>query len=84
MQEKCVICDVRLIYKDVFICESHAKELYKKLKKGENIIKLPSFKEHCMICGEWKNRIIINYPSWNYVCNICLKNALNKYKNGND
>lgn len=79
MDEKCIICDKKLIQSDVFLCERHTKELDNNFKKEKNIINCPSFKEHCMICGEWKNRAIINYPEWNYVCNICLKNALDKY-----
>ena len=79
MDDKCIICNVKLVHSGVFLCERHTNKLEDNYKTEENIITTPTFKEHCMICGEWENRIIINYPEWNYICNVCLKNALDNY-----
>lgn len=79
MKEKCIICDKELTSKGVFLCESDTLKLYYKLNTKLDIINNPTFKEHCMICGEWENRVIINFPTWNYTCNVCLRRAMNIY-----
>lgn len=84
MQNKCIICDKLLSVKDIYICETHTSELLNIVNNQKQysdiIIEHPSFMDHCMICGEWEARKIINYPSWNYICNICLNAAQNIYK----
>ncbi len=82
MNERCIICDSELRHSGIFICEHHTNVLNNFLEKSisEKIIKNPTFKNHCMICGEWENKIIINHPHWNFVCTICFNTANDFYK----
>jgi|GEM_PF-1552957 len=79
MKEKCYICGIEVSNKGVFLCEEHALELQKCLVNGENLILKPEFPEHCMICGNWECRIIVNSLGWNYICDECVEYAIKKY-----
>jgi hypothetical protein len=72
---KCFICSEHTNEK--YLCQEHCKELYQMLINRTNIIEKPEFKHHCMICGEYQDRIIINYPTWFYICN---KDVLEEWK----
>lgn len=78
-KEKCIICDKELIENGILLCESHTFQLYEIISNNQDTITNPSLREHCMICGEWDNRVIVNFPSWNYICNLCLKRAMKVY-----
>lgn len=85
MKEKCIICKKELHQKDIFLCEEHTTCLSEILDKGEcngkqhKRIKKTEFKHHCAICGEYKNRVIVNYQEPFFICSICIKNAKKKY-----
>lgn len=84
MKEKCYICETELDVSGVFICRTHTVELYKILSNEitikDAIIINPEFIQHCHICGEYENRVIINHPEWFYICNVCLESATKNYK----
>jgi len=56
-----------------YLCEQHARELKDMLENKIGVIETPDWRHHCLICGEHKNRIIIEYPSAGYFCDedIC-------------
>lgn len=82
MKERCIICNKELEVKDIYLCQNHTMELQEIRLNGEldsNIFVNPTFNEHCMICGEWKNREMILIQGSIYICNRCLDSALNEY-----
>lgn len=83
VEDKCIICNIPLEFKGIYLCEIHTQELtnisHNKGKFQSIILYNPSFNEHCMLCGEWEDRIIINHPDWNYICDKCLFEAQTKY-----
>lgn len=85
MLDKCFICDKPLEAIDVFLCKKHTiialEVLLTGVYKGEKykIYENSQYMQHCGICGEWENRIIINYPKWNYLCDRCIEKAREAY-----
>jgi hypothetical protein len=82
MDNECIICNKILDINEVYLCEKHTQGLTQLLQISTSniIIHKPDFKYHCMICGEWKNRILVNYPSWCYICDKCIDYSKNIYK----
>jgi hypothetical protein len=62
----CFICGEKI--EAGYLCEKHAKELYELLTAKKNTIQQPDFRYHCQICGEYENRIIVEYPRYGYFC----------------
>lgn len=63
---KCFICDKEL--EAGFLCDKHAIQLYECLKSDKHTIHQPDFRYHCQLCGEFENRIIVEYPEYGYFC----------------
>jgi len=78
MIEKCVICEKELYKKKIYLCEEHTEKALEIMQN--ETIKNPKHEHHCAICGEWQNRIIINYPEWLYLCDKCINDAQKSYK----
>jgi hypothetical protein len=49
------------------------------LDKKVGVVETPDFKHHCSICGEFEKRIIIEYPSVGYFCNIDIEEENERY-----
>lgn len=83
--EKCIICKKELNQQDVFLCEEHTVCLAEILDMGEykgkkyKRIENAEFKHHCAICGEYKKRVIINYPDPFFICSVCINSSREKY-----
>lgn len=78
MNEKCIVCKKVLNKKKIHLCKEHTEKALECLKNEP--IENPSFEHHCGICGKWQNRVIINYPKWLYLCDICINIAKINYK----
>jgi hypothetical protein len=63
---QCFVCGKKI--EEGYLCNEHIQELKKMLLNERNVIKNPDFKHHCLICGEYKERVIIEYPSVGYFC----------------
>jgi hypothetical protein len=63
-----------------YLCKRHAGELKGMLEKEDGKIANPDWKHHCLICGEHKDRIIIEYPSAGYFCDRDINEAWEHYK----
>ena len=85
MKEKCIICNKELFQKDIYLCKKHTACLSVILDNGKyngkqyKRIEKTEFKHHCEICGEYKNRVIVNYPDPFFICSMCIKSAKKKY-----
>lgn len=70
---------------NIFLCKEHTIEALEVLYTGVfqnkkyDIYDKPEFKHHCGICGEWENRIIINFPGWLFLCDRCIEKAREAY-----
>ncbi|MCL2677878.1 MAG: hypothetical protein FWE85_02360 [Clostridiales bacterium] len=71
---QCYICGKEL--DKGYLCEEHRQELKRMIRKKENLIENPKFKHHCLICGEFKGRIIIDYPSVGPFCDEEIEDAV--------
>ena len=71
---ECYICRKRL--EKGYLCKKHCNELKEMLDRKENIIENPTFAHHCLICGEFEDRIIIEYPSVGPFCNKDLEDEI--------
>jgi hypothetical protein len=85
VKDKCLICG-KPAEAGAYLCKDHTRAALEVLNTGstENvkytIIENPVFMNHCQLCGEWENRKIICYPSWNYLCEPCITEAKGIYK----
>jgi len=68
---ECFVCSEKL--NQGYLCRKHSEELKKMLEKREGIINSPNWKHHCLICGEHKGKVIVEYPQVGYFCDtdIC-------------
>lgn len=81
MNDKCFICRKELDIEEIYLCKEHTKELIQNYKENAEriVLKNPSEKEHCYLCGEWESREIIKLHDWAYICNICLNESQKAY-----
>lgn len=63
---QCFVCGMKI--EEGYLCKKHTQELKKMLLNEQNVINNPDFKQHCLICGEYKERVIIEYPSVGCFC----------------
>jgi hypothetical protein len=68
---ECFVCSKKL--KNGYLCKEHASELYSMLEKGEGEVENPDWKSHCLICGEFEHRRLIDYPSAGPFCDKDIK-----------
>ncbi len=69
----CYICTKELRDESFSLCKDHAKELYDMLNNKQNIVVDPDWRYHCLICGEFEHRRIIDYPSAGPFCDKDIK-----------
>lgn len=69
---ECFICGKKI--QQGYFCDEHLKELKEMLYLEKNIIKNPNERHHCMICGEYQDRVIIEYPNVGYICDKDIEN----------
>lgn len=80
--KECFVCG-KLIEKGN-LCKEHLEILVEMLKKGEGILLYPEWKHHCLICGEYKDRIMVEYPSIGYFCDRDIMLEADKYDKVDD
>lgn len=76
---ECLVCSKLL--EDGYLCEDHSRELYEMLTKGEGTIINPDWKSHCLICGEYQERVIVEFPSAGPFCNKDIVSEWERYQN---
>ena len=85
IQSKCIICNNKTKFQYIVLCKEHTQsaiDAYNGKSVGGKtylLFKNPEFKHHCCKCGEFENRVIVYYPEWLLLCNICIKEAADKY-----
>lgn len=79
MTEKCFVCNKELEYAGIYLCKEHCLDIDEQLNSSPQLIFNTSFDNHCQLCGEWENRIIISYKDWCYICNKCVEDAKSFY-----
>lgn len=67
---ECFVCGKHI--EEGCLCKEDSELLYNVLHSQDNIINNPDFRHHCSICGEYENRIIIEYKSV-YYCDIDIE-----------
>ena len=75
---ECFICSKKLT--EGHLCKEHATELINLVYDTENSELNNDWKKHCAICGEYENRIIIEYKNVGYFCEECIKEEIKRYK----
>jgi predicted nucleic acid-binding Zn ribbon protein len=73
---ECYVCGKSL--EMGFLCEEHARILLVMLEKGEGEVHDPTWKHHCLICGEYKDRRIVEYPDAGYFCDRDIREEWNR------
>lgn len=73
---ECFVCGKKL--EGSYLCKEHSQKLKDMLKCNIGKVENPNFKHHCSICGEYLNRIIIEYPSVGYFCDKDIIEEWNK------
>jgi hypothetical protein len=61
-----------------YLCKEHAELLLYKLKLQQTI-QSPTFAYHCAICGEWKDRIIVEDENGMYFCDRDIFDECKRY-----
>lgn len=74
---ECFICSKKL--NEGYLCNEHANKLLAILNDIENLKINHDWKKHCSICGEYHNRIIVEYKGIGYFCEKCIKDELERY-----
>ena len=74
---QCFICAQKLV--EGFLCKKHSAELHKMLELRLGVIDNPKMTHHCLICGEYRDRIIIEYHSVGYFCGRDIEEENNRY-----
>lgn len=74
---ECYICSTET--SGTFLCEDCCSKGLDYLRNKVNIIKNPDWRYHCLLCGEYDDRIIVNFSS-GPVCDQCILGELEKYK----
>lgn len=75
---ECFVCSKKL--SEGYLCEEHSRELYEMLVKGQGLVSNPDWKSHCLICGEYEDRIIVDYPLAGPFCNKDIITEWERYK----
>lgn len=50
------------------------------LTLNENIVSNPGWGNHCIICGEYEERKIVDLPDCGPICDICIKEESDRYE----
>ena len=61
-----------------YLCKKHALELKEMLVQKKGIVKNPDMRHHCLICGKYQDRVIIDYPSVGYFCDQDIEEEVKK------
>jgi hypothetical protein len=75
---ECYVCGKNTTGQE--LCLEHVKILVTMLTKGEGVISHPDWRNHCAICGEFENRIIVEYPLIGYFCNKDILEIADRYQ----
>ena len=67
---ECFICSRRL--EKGYLCSDCVVEALKKLNEKNRVNMNPSFHDHCLICGGYENRVILDFPSCGPICDKCI------------
>jgi predicted nucleic acid-binding Zn ribbon protein len=74
---QCFVCGKAL--DKGYLCKEHSQKLKRMLDKKVGVVENPDFRHHCSICGEFKERVIIEYPSVGYFCNVDIEEENERY-----
>lgn len=74
---ECFICSQQLV--KGYLCDQCATESLKMLNDKYRVNFKPEWNDHCLICGEYKNRTILNFPSCGPICDKCIMESFNSY-----
>ncbi|MDR1563718.1 MAG: hypothetical protein LBS74_02040 [Oscillospiraceae bacterium] len=76
---KCMLCGITTDAS--YLCRSHSQKLKQMLERNEGVISQPDFRHHCAICGEYENRIMIEYQGFAYFCNLDIEEISDFFNN---
>jgi len=76
---ECFVCSMEL--NEGYLCEKHAKILVEMLEKSDGIVEMPQWIDHCLICGQYEDRVIVEYPNCGCFCNKDIWAEWDRYKN---
>lgn len=74
---KCFICSKEI--NNGYLCGEHANELYNMLEQRKGVINTPDWRHHCLICGEFKERVILDYPQCGLFCDVDIIEEWKRY-----
>jgi hypothetical protein len=74
---ECFVCGKHI--EEGFLCKEDSEMLHEMLHSRENIIINPDFRHHCSICGEYENRIVLEYQAI-YYCDIDIEEEYKRHK----
>jgi late competence protein required for DNA uptake (superfamily II DNA/RNA helicase) len=75
---ECFVCGK--VLNSGFLCDEHAMQLHGMLNNEESIVMDSTWKNHCMICGEYENRRIVYLPDAGYFCEYCILEEFKRIK----
>ena len=88
--KKCYCCGKVYPRDDLFYCDECLMKLSKAFETGEGVVFNPKHYDHCISCGEYKNRKIVytgntglfpTHPKDSVpICDNCVQEELKKYK----
>jgi hypothetical protein len=68
---ECFICSEKL--KKRHLCNQCSNLVDKMLETKSNIIKNPEWINHCLICGEYEERVIVDVSNCGPICDKCIR-----------
>jgi hypothetical protein len=76
---ECYICSKKLPDETFNLCREHAQILYDMLNNEQNLIVDLDWRYHCLICGEYEDRTMVEY-SGGYFCDKDIREEWEKYQ----
>lgn len=74
---ECYVCSKKLDKE--YLCEQCVNLILKMLEANTHVISNPKWENHCLICGEYEDRVIIDVPNCGPICGKCLSEAKRIY-----
>lgn len=75
---ECYVCSKELA--EGYLCEEHSELLYQMLINGQSVILNPDWKNHCLICGEYDDRVIVDFSLAGPFCNKDIISEWERYQ----
>jgi hypothetical protein len=74
---ECNVCSKET--SETFLCKDCCNQGLEYIESNKQIIENADWRYHCMICGEFEDRLIVNFPE-GPICNRCINEAFERYK----